>query len=57
MFKIKKNKTGQYHFTLQARNGEVIATSEMYKKKSSCLKGIASVKKVAKSAKIVDLTI
>ena len=44
-FEIKKSKDDQYYFVLKANNGKVIATSETYKKKSSCEKGIASVKK------------
>lgn len=34
---------GQHYFCLIAGNGEVIATSEMYKSKSAMLKGIKSV--------------
>ena len=40
---IKKTKTG-IKFDLKAGNGEVIATSEVYASKASCLNGIASVK-------------
>ena len=35
-FKIKKSKDGQYYFTLQAANNEIIATSEMYTTKQNC---------------------
>ena len=43
-FEIKKTKNGQFMFNLRASNGQIILTSEMYKKKSSCKKGIKSVK-------------
>ena len=43
-FEIKKAKNGQFMFNLKASNGEIILTSEMYKKKGSCKKGIKSVR-------------
>jgi uncharacterized protein len=46
-FEIKKAANGQYIFNLKAGNGETVLTSEMYKAKASCLKGIESVKKNA----------
>lgn len=46
-FDIKKASDGQFMFNLKAANGEVILTSEMYKKKSSAKNGIKSVKKNA----------
>ncbi|HAR80648.1 MAG TPA: hypothetical protein DCR21_07440, partial [Succinivibrionaceae bacterium] len=36
-----------------ARNGEIVASSEGYKKKDSCLKGIESVRKNAQDAETV----
>lgn len=42
------------HFVLKADNGEVIATSQVYKSKASCKKGIESVKKNAPTAEIVE---
>ena len=42
-FVIRKTNTG-LKFDLKATNGEVIATSEVYKAKGSVLKGIQSVK-------------
>ena len=44
-FVVKKAKNGQYYFNLKAANGEIILTSEMYKKKASAMNGIASVQK------------
>ena len=54
-YEIRLSKDGQFYFVLIARNGEIIATSEMYKSKQSCKKGITSVKTSA-FAKTVDTT-
>lgn len=43
-------------FDLKATNGQVILTSEVYKAKASCLKGIASVAKNAPIAAVEDQT-
>lgn len=55
-FEIKKSTKNQYYFVLIAPNNEVIAQSEMYKEEKSCKDGIASVKKYAPTAPIVDKT-
>ena len=44
-------------FDLKATNGQVIATSEVYEAKASCLKGIESVKKNAPVANVEDQTV
>ncbi len=44
-FEIKKTKSGQFKFDLKASNGQVILTSETYKAKASCKKGIYSVQR------------
>lgn len=54
-FVVKETKTG-YVFNLKAGNGEVIATSEVYSAKASCINGIESVKKNAPIAKVEDQT-
>lgn len=41
-------------FDLKHTNGQIIATSEGYKAKASCLNGIESVKKNAPEAEIVE---
>ena len=51
-FEIFLDKKGEYRFRLKAKNGQIIATSEGYKTKTSCEKGIASVKKNAPEAKV-----
>ena len=43
-FEVFKDKTGDFRFRLKAANGLIIATSEGYKAKDGCLKGIDSVK-------------
>lgn len=44
---IKKASNGQFMFNLQAANGEVILTSELYTAKASAAAGIESVRKNA----------
>ena len=53
-FEVYQDKAGEYRFRLKARNGEVIAVSEGYEAKASCLNGIESVKKNAPEAEIVN---
>jgi uncharacterized protein YegP (UPF0339 family) len=55
MYLIKKSVDKQFYFVLVAENGETIATSEMYKRKLSCINGILSVRTNA-GTKIVDTT-
>ncbi|HEY7745587.1 MAG TPA: YegP family protein [Desulfuromonadales bacterium] len=43
-FELKMAKDGQFMFNLKANNGQVILTSELYKKKSSAENGIESVR-------------
>ena len=52
-FVIKTTDAG-CHFVLKADNGEVIATSQVYKSKESCKKGIESVQKNAPDAAVVE---
>lgn len=53
-FIIETSKNGKHQFTLTARNGQVILTSEQYNAKSGCQNGIESVKKNAPHAGIED---
>ena len=52
-FVVYADKAGEFRFRLKARNGEIIAVSEGYKTKASCLNGIESVKKNAPDAEVV----
>ena len=51
-FEMYTDKTGEFRFRLKARNGEVIAASEGYKAKASCLNGIDSVRRNAPDAAV-----
>ena len=53
-FVIKHGRGGKTHFVLLATNGRVVATSETYESKESCLKGIEAVKRLAADAAIVE---
>lgn len=53
-FEVYTDKAGEYRFRLKARNGEIIAVSEGYKAKTSCLNGIESVRKNAPEAEVVE---
>lgn len=44
-FEVYTDKKGEYRFRLKAKNGQIIAVSEGYAKKASCLNGIESVRK------------
>jgi len=52
-FEVYMDKAGGYRFRLKAKNGQIIAVSEGYKAKASCLNGVESVKKNAPDAPIV----
>lgn len=54
-FVIKQTNTG-YMFNLLAGNGQVIATSQVYKSLVSCKEGVASVQTNAPIANIEDQT-
>lgn len=52
-YEIYTDKAGEFRFRLKAKNGEIIAVSEGYKAKASCINGIESVKKNAPDAEVV----
>ncbi len=52
-FEVYTDKKGEFRFRLKARNGQIIATSEGYVAKDSCMNGIESVRKNAEDAEIV----
>ncbi len=54
---IKGTKNGGFKFDLKAGNGQVIASSQVYKALNSCKTGIASVKTNAPVATIEDQTV
>ena len=53
-FEVYQDKAGEYRFRLKATNGQIIAVSEGYSAKASCLNGIESVQKNAPEAEIVE---
>jgi uncharacterized protein YegP (UPF0339 family) len=54
-FQVFKDRSGAYRWRLIAPNGNIIADSaEGYSSKRACLAGIASVKRNARAAKIVE---
>lgn len=56
-FEKKEASNGKSYFNLKATNGQIIGTSQMYASEATRDNGIASVKKNAPEAAIVDLTL
>ena len=58
-FKIasSKSKNEPFYWRLVANNGQTLATSEMYTRKASCRKAIASARKNMDAATVVDTTV
>ena len=52
-FEMYTDKAGEFRFRLKARNGEIIAVSEGYKAKASCLNGIDSVRRRGKGGGLI----
>ena len=52
-FEVYTDKAGEFRFRLKARNGQIIAVSESYPAKKTCLNGVESVKKNAPTSEIV----
>jgi uncharacterized protein YegP (UPF0339 family) len=53
-FEMYEDKAGEFRFRLKAKNGEIIAASEGYKAKASCLNGIDSVRRNVIDALIIE---
>ena len=53
-FEVFVDKKGEFRFRLKAKNGEIIAASEGYTAKSSCINGIESVKNNAESETVSE---
>jgi uncharacterized protein YegP (UPF0339 family) len=56
-FVVQKGPTGKFRFNLLSTNGLVIASSQTYETKASCMAGLRSVQKNAGSAVIDDRTV
>lgn len=55
-FVMKKTSNNQFRFNLVASNGQIVATSETYTRKSSALDTIESMRKNVASATVDDQT-
>ena len=53
-YEKKSSSNGKYYFNLKASNGQIIGTSEMYESEAGRENGIASVKKNAPGASVVE---
>ena len=49
------SKSEQPYFVLKASNGEIIGTSQMYKRKASCEKGARAVLKTTSDTEVVEV--
>ncbi len=56
-FEIYRDRSGEYRFRLKAANGQTIAIGQGYSSKASCMKGIASIRKNAPDAQIIELEV
>jgi uncharacterized protein YegP (UPF0339 family) len=54
-FEWYTDKKGKFRFRLKAANGQIIAQSEAYETKDSCMNGIESVKYNAPGAPTVEV--
>lgn len=54
LFDRKVAKNGKSYFNLCSTNGQIVGKSQMYASKATCEKGVASVKRVAPTAIIVE---
>lgn len=55
-FELYTDSGGEFRFRLNARNGQVIATSEGYTTRANAIKGVISVIEDSFGAKVVDLS-
>jgi uncharacterized protein YegP (UPF0339 family) len=55
-FVVKKGSTGKFRFSLVSTNGQIVATSEAYNSKASCMNGIKAVRSLAGDADVEDQT-
>lgn len=54
-FEVYTDKAKKTRFRLRAKNGQIIVVGEAYETVKACLAGVASVKKNAVDAKIVEV--
>ena len=51
----KSSRDKKWYFHLKAPNNQIICASQGYTTKHACLNGIESIKKNAKTAKIIEI--
>lgn len=56
-FEKRTSKDNRFYFNMKASNGQVVAVSETYNSEAAMNNGMASVKKNAPDATLVDLTV
>jgi uncharacterized protein YegP (UPF0339 family) len=56
-FIIHRSTNKQFYYTLVARNGRIVMTSETYKRKGSCQKAISSMIRNVMNSKTIDKTV
>ena len=54
-FEVYQDGAGEYRFRLKAANNQVIAVSEGYKSRESCLNGIESVQESSQKAEVKEV--
>ena len=52
-FEVYQDKVGEFRFRLKARNGQIVAVGEGYKRLASCLNGVDSIKRNAPEAPVI----
>lgn len=52
VFEVYRDAAGEFRFRLKAKNGEIIAVSEGYTRRESCLGGVAAVRRYAALAAV-----
>lgn len=55
-FVVQKGSTGKFRFSLLSSNGQVVATSQTYATKASCMNGIKAVRTLSGDAEVEDQT-
>jgi len=51
-FRVSQTRNKKHNFSLVARNGQIVGTSQTYVKEASCKAGVQSVKRSAPKAKV-----
>lgn len=55
-YEVYEDEAGEIRWRLKAANGEIIASGEGYTSLTGAIKGIATVREIAASAEVEDLT-